>query len=295
MTSSEITRLSFTPNEVKRWGESDKRYSDWPVVYLLDGGIAEHTSAGRLRVGTARVERDVYVGESLNVAARMRQHFDSIEKKHLTGLRVIVDQTFNKSVCLDLESFLIRLLAGDGSYQVLNRNDGIVDANYYERDRYRESFLEVFERLRADGVFTRSIPEIENSDLFKLSPFKALTQDQAIAVDGVLAGLFEDIERGVRSTTVLQGDPGTGKTVVAIYLLKLIADIRGSAVIDEPDSDTLFSSFFTEEHRAMLQTFRGRSRRPAAVAAQFDQEGLSEDSGAASGHGADCFRRWRVR
>ncbi|HXH35987.1 MAG TPA: DNA/RNA helicase domain-containing protein [Plantibacter sp.] len=256
MTSSEITRLSFTPNEVKRWGESDKRYSDWPVVYLLDGGIAEHTSAGRLRVGTARVERDVYVGESLNVAARMRQHFDSIEKKHLTGLRVIVDQTFNKSVCLDLESFLIRLLAGDGSYQVLNRNDGIVDANYYERDRYRESFLEVFERLRADGVFTRSIPEIENSDLFKLSPFKALTQDQAIAVDGVLAGLFEDIERGVRSTTVLQGDPGTGKTVVAIYLLKLIADIRGSAVIDEPDSDTLFSSFFTEEHRAMLQTFR---------------------------------------
>ena len=72
------------------------------------------------------------------------------------------------------------MLAGDGSYRVLNRNDGITEADYYDRGQYRESFLEVFDQLKRDGVFTRTIPEIENSDLFKLSPFKALTQDQAL-------------------------------------------------------------------------------------------------------------------
>ena len=88
---------------------------------------------------------------------------------------MIIDETFNKSVCLDLESYLIRMLAGDGVYLVLNRNDVITESEYYERERYRESSEQVFEQPKNDGVFIRSIPEIENSDLFKLSPFKALT------------------------------------------------------------------------------------------------------------------------
>ncbi|GGF15404.1 hypothetical protein [Subtercola lobariae] len=135
----------------------------------------------------------------------MRQHLDSDAKKHLTTVRVIIDETFNKSVCLDLESHLIRMLAGDGVYQVLNRNDGITESEYYERDRYRESFEQVFEQLKSDGVFVRSIPEIENSDLFKLSPFKALTQDQAVAVEGILEGLFADLESTATSMSVISG------------------------------------------------------------------------------------------
>ena len=125
-----------------------------------------------------------------------------------------------QSVCLDLESYLIRMFAGDGVY----RNDGITEADYYERSRYRETSHEFFDQFRRDGVFTRRIPEIENSDLFKLSPFKALSQDQAMAVDGIREGLSKDLAAGTDSTIVVQGDPGTGKTVVAIYLLKLIVD-----------------------------------------------------------------------
>ncbi len=44
----------------------------------------------------------------------MRQHLENPDKQHLRSVRVIIDDTFNKSVCLDLESYLIRLLAGDG-------------------------------------------------------------------------------------------------------------------------------------------------------------------------------------
>ncbi|TFC75847.1 DUF2075 domain-containing protein [Cryobacterium cheniae] len=250
MTSFEIVRLDFTKEAVRAWAPRDHRNTNWPVVYVLDDAKVGGKLANRGALN------DVYVGESRNAAARMRQHFDSSEKEHLSTVRVIVDATFNKSVCLDLESYLIRMLAGDGFYRVLNRNDGITEADYYERDRYRETFREVFDQLRRDGVFTRSIPEIENSDLFKLSPFKALSQDQAIAVDGILEGLFEDLEAGTDSTIVVQGDPGTGKTVVAIYLLKLLVDIANSAPDEDVDSDTLFSEYFVDGYRELLMNIR---------------------------------------
>jgi DUF2075 family protein/DNA replication protein DnaC len=182
----------------------------------------------------------------------MRQHLDSREKSHLSSIRVIVDEKFNKSVCLDLESYLIRMLAGDGVFRVLNRNDGIIDADYYDRRSYRETFREVFDELRRDGLFARSVPEIENSDLFKLSPFKALSQDQAIAVEGILEGLFEDLRSDAGSTIVIQGDPGTGKTVIAIYLLKLLVDIASSSLAEDLDSDSMFSEYFVEGFREQL-------------------------------------------
>lgn len=238
MTSFRIDRHQFSPTEVKRWASRDRRYTNWPVVYTLDNN------------------KEIYVGESLNVAVRMRQHLDSPEKQRLRAVRVVFDDTFNKSVCLDLESYLIRLLAGDGKYSVLNRNEGITDADYFSRTRYRETFEEIFEELFRDGVFTRTIPEIENSDLFKLSPFKALNTDQAIAIEDILEGLFEDLESGTPSTIVIQGNPGTGKTVVAIYLMKLIQDIANTPPAEAVDSDSIFSEFFVEGYGKLLDGFR---------------------------------------
>jgi hypothetical protein len=158
MASFRVERLSFAQEDLAAWSMLDPLHRNWPVVYTLDG------------------RGEIYVGESLNVATRFRQHLDSPEKRRLTGARVVIDNTFNKSACLDLESFLIRLLAGDGRYQVLNRNDGITNADYYGREEYRETFDAIFDELREQGVFARTVRQIENTDLFKLSPFKALTR-----------------------------------------------------------------------------------------------------------------------
>ncbi len=250
MTPFNIARIDFTRDAVKAWAPLDHHNTNWPVVYVLD-----NAEVGR-QVAVRGVLDDVYVGESRNAAARMRQHLESQEKQHLSTIRVILDATFNKSVCLDLESYLIRMLAGDGSYRVLNRNDGITEADYYDRASYRETFREVFDQLKRDGVFTRSIPEIENSDLFKLSPFKALTQDQAVAVEGILEGLFEDLASRSTSTTVVQGEPGTGKTVVAIYMLKLLVDIASTVPAEDLDSDSMFSEFFVAGYRELLTGIR---------------------------------------
>src|SRR5690606_28676629 len=148
----------------------------------------------------------------------------------------------------DLESHLIRWFHGDGRYSILNGNDGLTDSRYYDRELYRESFRDVFEALRTEGLFSRSIPQIENSDLYKLSPFKALTDDQAIAIEDIVEGLLADLRHpDARSTLVVQGDPGTGKTIVAIFLMKLLADIRDFQDHDDVEPDSMFAEFFTPE------------------------------------------------
>ena len=244
-----LARLEFSQTAVTMWKSHDEKHGNWPVVYVLDdGNSAAHTNSNTLR--------DIYVGETLNAASRMYQHLKTPAKQHLKNIRVIIDERFNKSVCLDLESYLIKMLAGDGANRVLNRNNGITETQYYQREMYREGFRNIFERLKAEGVFTRSIPEIENSDLFKLSPFKALTEDQANSVEEIVNRLLIDIERGSKSTIVIQGDPGTGKTVMAIYMIKLLIDIKTFTSLEDLDSDLRFSNFFTERNQQLLHDLR---------------------------------------
>jgi len=218
--------------------DASDRHRNWPVVYTLTN------------------TNEVYVGETVNAAARMRQHLDATEKQHLQEVRIILDDTFNKSACLDLESHLIRWFSGDGRLEVLNRNDGVTDANYFQRETYREQFEHIFEQLRAQGLFAKRIPEIINSDLFKLSPFKALNDDQEAVIEDILEALFQDLASGTNSTAVIHGGPGTGKTIVAIYLLKLLADIRARNDVDTGESDTPFSEFFTEGYPQLLASAR---------------------------------------
>ncbi|WP_278237007.1 DUF2075 domain-containing protein [Isoptericola sp. AK164] len=233
MTSFEISSRAFSSTTHEELRQAGDRYTNWPVVYVLDDG------------------RQVYVGETGNVANRMRQHAET--KSHLEQVRIVLDDTFNKSVCLDLESHLIRYFSGDAKLEVLNRNDGVIDADYFLREDYKDTFKAVFEELRSLGLFERSIPEIENSDLFKYSPFKALTQEQAIVIEDVLEGLFVDLEQDVDTTAVIEGEPGTGKTIVAVFLLKLLRDIATLGVEENAETDTMFSDFFAKGHREMLE------------------------------------------
>jgi DUF2075 family protein len=239
MTAFEIEELRFTPESVEETRGRVPRFSNWPVVYLIEDG------------------HDIYVGETGSADRRMRQHLKSEQKQHLKQVRIVFDDRFNGSACLDLESLLIRLLGGDGKFEVLNRNEGITNQDYFQRSEYNDTFKEIFEELRSRGYFERSIPEIENSDLFKLSPYKALNTEQGVAVLDIMEGLVEDLHHPeVRTIAAIQGDPGTGKTIVGIYLMKLMRDLAVFDPTDEVEGDSMFSDLFVEGNRGLFSGLR---------------------------------------
>jgi hypothetical protein len=238
MTEPKILRIPFTVDVLSVWAAERREHTNWPVVYTIND------------------DKEIYVGETTNAELRMRQHLTSPTKSQLKIASFIIDASYNKSVCLDLESHLIRYFAADEKYMVLNGNGGITDADYFNRTQYRKSFDVIFEELVASGNLTRSIPDIVNSDLFKYSPFKALTNDQAIAIEGVLEQLFQEMEAGVANPIVIQGDPGTGKTIVAVYLIKLLQDIARSHTDETLDADSLFADFFQDGFREKVQTMK---------------------------------------
>lgn len=219
-------------------GADDPRLTDWPVVYVLEDS------------------KQIYVGESLNVRSRFSQHLQTENKKSLTSAHVVIDSTFNKSAALDLESHLVRLLAGDGQFEVLNRNVGIINADYFDRDKYRVKFEKIFKEFHQLGVFSRPVPEIENSDLFKLSPFKALNPDQEDTIELFLRDFLGAIEDETATQSVIQGGPGTGKTVVGVYLMKLIKDLGAARLDDDADRSPVFDIPFISEHRESLSELR---------------------------------------
>lgn len=209
MTSYEIKRTKFEPNSVSTLVKTDTRLKNWPVVYIL-------TSS-----------KEVYVGETLDYNKRMSQHLKTVEKNKLDVTHVVIHEKFNKSICLELESILINLFTGDGKKTVLNANHGIVDADYYQRDSYREIFNEIFESLRSSyGLFSQSKPDIENSDLYKYSPFKQLNEEQENVVTSLSERIISSLsdKKSPLQEFIIQGGAGTGKTILAVYLIKLIAD-----------------------------------------------------------------------
>jgi DUF2075 family protein len=229
MTDYKIEKFPFDPAAISFWAEAESLGANWPVVYTLSN------------------DKQIYVGETLSAVTRLNQHLATAKKRSLSRVQIILNEKFNKSVCLDLESQLIQYLAADGTHQVLNANSGIRDANYYDREKYRASFNELFDALVADGLLSKSIPEIINSNLFKFSPFKAVTLEQAAALNGIIERMIADLKTGGDSQLIVQGDPGTGKTIVAIYLIKLLRDIAIASDEELGEDDSIFADFFTPE------------------------------------------------
>ena len=104
---------------IEQWKKGDREYgTNWPVVYLLHNDET----------------REAYVGETLNAGKRAAQHWQLDERKRLKTIHIMTDDTFNKSVILDLESFLIKYISADQSYTLQNGNTGLSDFDYYGRD-----------------------------------------------------------------------------------------------------------------------------------------------------------------
>ena len=182
---------------------SDEPYLDnWPMLYILENG------------------KQAYIGESNHVKTRMTQHATNEEKKIFDKVHFIYSKMFNQSVTFDYESKLIQYIVADELFQVTNKNSGIADKLYYQKKDYDEKFAVLWRKLQKEKLVKHSLEEIENSDLFKYSPYKELNDSQRTAVESILASL----QKGSVNRVIVNGMPGSGKTIVAVYLMKYLAD-----------------------------------------------------------------------
>tara|TARA_R110002020_G_scaffold156218_2_gene338064 strand:+ start:44804 stop:46495 length:1692 start_codon:yes stop_codon:yes gene_type:complete len=176
--------------------------NNYPVVYII---FDTNTSIA-------------YVGESTNAINRMQNHLTHPDKKKLKYLYIISSSNFNKSATLDIESYLIKYMVADEQFKLLNGNAGLANHNYYQKEQYYYIFENIWDNLKLEKVVTKDILQIDNSDLFKYSPYKSLTQDQFSAVSDYLKILLKE----KNSTVFVEGSAGTGKTILAVYLMKLL-------------------------------------------------------------------------
>lgn len=179
-----------------------------------------------------------YVGESTNAIARMNNHLSHPEKKNLNWVYIISDESFNKSAALDIESNLIQYMTAAGDFKLLNGNGGISSHNYYQKSEYFKIFKKIWSKLSFENIRMRDLLELQNSDLYKYSPYKSLSPDQYNSI----LEIFKDYSSNGIKKIFVNGSAGTGKTILAIYLIKLISTLSQYELhdIDIEDEALLF-------------------------------------------------------
>lgn len=211
-----INTLEFN-NKTPLMLKTKKFGTNWPIVYIINNN------------------EEAYVGETTDASIRSNQHLANETRKRLNKISIIGDETFNKSSILDLESFLIKYMSADETFKLQNGNGGLQNHNYYQKEMYEKKFKEIWIQLKSKGLVKNDLRVIENSDLFKYSPYKSLTVDQYMIVNEILSTLADDVKNNRRATFLINGGPGTGKTVLGIYLMKLLCEVQEDKIIIEED------------------------------------------------------------
>ena len=62
--------------------------------------------------------------------------------------------------------------------------------------------------------------------MFKYSPYKSLTDDQYEIITNILKTLADDVKNDKESTFIVHGGAGTGKTILGVYLVKLLMEVK---------------------------------------------------------------------
>ena len=209
----------FNKNSLNKIQENPWVKNQWPLVYFIQN----------------ETQRIAYVGESTNAESRIKNHLANPTKANVFNkISIIGSDKFNKSATLDIESNLIQYISSEGTYKLQNGNYGLINHNYYQQDLYKDLFKEIWNKLIENKVVSKSLAEIENSELFKYSPYKALSEDQYRSVLEILENICTN-----KSTRIfVKGSAGTGKTILATYLIKLLySDVSNSNFEDYNDDE----------------------------------------------------------
>jgi len=212
-------RYDFNKNSLKEINQNIWVKNQWPLVYFIQN----------------EAKKVAYVGESTNFSNRIKNHLANSKKANaFNQISIIGSDKFNKSATLDIESKLIQYISSEGTYELQNGNHGLINHNYYQQDLYKNLFKDIWGKLIENKIVSKSLEEIENTELFKYSPYKSLNEDQYNSV----LEIIEALTKKKSSKIFIKGSAGTGKTILATYLIKLLgSDVADTNMDDFSDNE----------------------------------------------------------
>jgi len=224
----DVSEYEFSKEALLKISGNQWVKNQWPLVYFIQN----------------KEKRIAYVGESTNALSRINNHLGNEQRSVLNKISLIGCDKFNKSATLDIESQLIQYISSEGSFFLQNGNNGLTHHNYYQRDLYSSLFKEVWKVLTEKKIVNKTLEEIQNSNFFKYSPYKSLNHDQFNSV----LEIIENLNKKESNHIFIKGSAGTGKTILATYLIKLLTSKYEELNTEEMDDEsyreiTLVSEF----------------------------------------------------
>ena len=234
MRKVDIETMEFNQASINRM---NGYYIDYPVVYFLNN------------------DTTVYIGETVAVKKRMRDHLNNHERKSLKKMSVIKHEKFNRSATYNIETKLINYFLADERYKLQNKSQTVksVTHNYYEKNFFDEDvFDDIWTELLKRKVVSHSKQAIENKDIFKLSPFKEMTIDQLELQQEIIQICQEHIHDEVRFVFIIKGEAGVGKSVVLSSVFNKIQELSS----DRDSSLHKTENYLLVNHSEMLKTYK---------------------------------------
>ncbi|MCY8557528.1 DUF2075 domain-containing protein [Bacillus haynesii] len=214
--------------------------NNYPIVYILYNEKKKPTA---------------YIGQTVQAARRLKNHIDDDRRKKLNRFILIGHEKFHQSATYNIESNLINYFIADNRYQLQNvsQTRSREMHNYYQKPFYNENIFQViWEKLRKEKIVSDSLESLRNKDIYKLSPYKELSPQQLDIKNKILDFCKERIQKEGNHVIVIEGDAGTGKSVLLSSLFNTIQDLAKSedSFLEETDNYLLVN------HSEMLKTYK---------------------------------------
>lgn len=214
--------------------------NNYPIVYILYNENKRPSA---------------YIGQTVQATRRLKNHLEDNRRKNLNRSILIGHEKFNQSATYNIESNLINFFIADNYYQLQNVSQTSLREmhNYYEKSFYNEDlFHSIWEKLREEKIVSDTLENLRNKDIYKLSPYKELSPPQLDIKNEILDFCKEHIKlEGIHVITV-EGDAGTGKSVLLSSLFNTLQDLS-------KDSSSLLhgtDNYLLVNNGEMLKTYK---------------------------------------
>lgn len=250
MQNIKINYYDFNKNVIPNI--NDPVLDGYPIVYILNNNS---------------VYPEAYIGQTVQVKSRMKNHLNNKDRKKLDKMILIGHDKFNQSATYDIETNLINHFIADEKYKLQNKSQTAqqMTHNYYEKSYYHSViFEELWDKLRKDGIVKHTIEDIRNRDVFKLSPFKELSEAQMDLKTKIIEFCNNHINDDKKAVFLIKGDAGTGKSVVLSSTFNTIQDLsknKDFLYLENILQNHLYKTknYLLVNHEEMLKTYKSIS------------------------------------